>query len=95
MKRNSISLLVLLALGLLLSCARTPRQLVFEKPGTPMMDLASERGRNSTVRVVSWVGSGIGKGSSFFVDTDKIATNIHVIAHSGPVFVKFPNKEKN
>ena len=50
-----------------------------------MMDLASERGRTSTVHVVSWVGSGIGKGNSFFLDTDKIATNIHVIAHSGPV----------
>ena len=38
MKRNNTSLLILLALGLLLSCARTPRQLVFEKPGTPMKE---------------------------------------------------------
>ena len=30
MKRNSISLLILLALGLLRSCAQTPRQLVFK-----------------------------------------------------------------
>ena len=26
---------------------------------------------------------------------DKIATNIHVIAHAGPVSVKSPNKEKD
>lgn len=43
MRQNSKSLLVLLALSLLLSCARTPQQLVSEKPVAPTVELASEK----------------------------------------------------
>ena len=32
-------------------------------------------------------------GSGFFVDEDKIATNIHNVAWSGPVFVKLSDKK--
>ena len=32
-------------------------------------------------------------GSGFFVDIDKIATNIHVVASPGPVFVKLTDRE--
>ncbi|MCY3743721.1 MAG: tetratricopeptide repeat protein [Candidatus Poribacteria bacterium] len=58
-------------------------------------DLASEEGRASTVRVMRWNGtlSGFFYGSGFFVDIDKIATNIHVVASPGPVFVKLTDRE--
>ncbi|MYA99900.1 tetratricopeptide repeat protein [Candidatus Poribacteria bacterium] len=58
-------------------------------------DLASEEGRASTVRVMRWseTSSDFFYGSGFFVDMDKIATNIHVVASPGPVFVKLPDRE--
>ena len=61
----------------------------------PKMDLASEEGRASTVRVMRWseTSSGFFYGSGFFVDIDKIATNIHVVASPGPVFVKLTDRE--
>lgn len=57
-------------------------------------DLASEEGRASTVRVMRWsnTSNGFFYGSGFFVDIDKIATNIHVVASPGPVFVKLPDR---
>ena len=91
MKQNSKSLLVLLTLGLLLSCARTPQQLVSEKPVAPIDALTLEKIRDSIVRIESENASGTG----FFVSPDKIATNSHVVAHSGPIYVKSPDKEKN
>ena len=62
---------------------------------TPTTDLESEEGRASTVRVMRWSGtsSGFFYGSGFFVDMDKIATNIHVVASPGPVFVKLTDQE--
>ena len=58
-------------------------------------DLASEEGRASTVRVMRWsnTSNGFFYGSGFFVDIDKIATNIHVVASPGPIFVKLPDRE--
>ena len=90
MKQNSKSLLVLLTLGLLLSCARTPQQLVSEKPVAPIDALTLEKIRDSIVRIESENASGTG----FFVSPDKIATNSHVVAHSGPIYVKSPDKEE-
>ena len=52
--------------------------------------LESEKGREYTVRVVKRMQShlsGFGSSSGFFVDRDKIVTNIHVAALPGPVFV--------
>ena len=54
-------------------------------------DLASEKVKNSTVHVMSWAGD-FYSGSGFFVDEDRIATNIHVVAQPGPVFVKLRAK---
>ena len=61
----------------------------------PATDLASEEGRASTVRVMRWKGtsSGFSYGSGFFVDMDKIATNIHVVASPGPIFAKLPDRD--
>ena len=61
----------------------------------PTTDLGSEEGRASTVRVMRWshTSNVFFYGSGFFVDMDKIATNIHVVASPGPVFVKLPDRE--
>ena len=91
MKRNINSLLILLTLGLFLSCARAPQQLVSEKPITPTVDLTWKKIRNSIVLIENENASGTG----FFVAPDKIATNIHVVAHAGPVFVKTLDRKKN
>ena len=93
MKQNGKSLLVLLTLGLLFSCVRTPQQLVSEKPEVLIIDGTSEKLKDSVVRVVGLLGTKIQKGSGFFVGPDKIATNIHVVAHPGPIFVKLIDME--
>ena len=91
MKQNIKFLLVLLTLGLLISCAQTPQQVVSEKPIVPPIDLASETIRDSIVLIESKNASGTG----FFVAPDKIATNTHVVAHIGSVSIKSPDKEKD
>ena len=88
MKQNNKFLFIFFALGLLLSCARTPQQLVSEKPEVLIVDGTSEKLKDSVVRIVGLLGTKIHKGSGFFVGPDKIATNIHVVAHPGPIFVK-------
>ncbi len=93
MKQNGKSLLVLLTLGLLFSCARTPQQLVSEKPEVLIVDGTSEKVKDSVVRVVGLLGTKIHNGSGFFVGPDRIATNIHVVAHPGPIFVKLVDTE--
>ena len=90
-KQNSKFLLVFLALGFLFACARAPQQLVSEKPVAPVVDLTSEKIRDSIVLIESEKQSGAG----FFVALDMIATNIHSVAHPGPAFVKSPDKEKD
>lgn len=91
MKQNIKFLLVLLTLGLLISCAQTPQQLISEKPVAPVVDLTSEKIRDSIVLIESENTSGTG----FFVAPDKIATNTHVVAHAGPVFVRSSDGEKS
>ena len=93
MKTNKKSLLSVLALVILFSCTRAPQHLVSEKPVASIKDLASEKIKNSTVRVVGWLGTKISIGSGFFVARDKIATNIHIVAHPGPIFAKLVNNE--
>ena len=91
MKQNIKFLLVLLTLGFFFSCARAPQQLVSEKPVAPVVDLASEKIRDSIV----WIESETASGTGFFIAPDMIATNTHVVAHIGSVSVKSPDKGKN
>ena len=94
MKRFSKFLLSFLALGLMLSCARTPHRIelhpVYAVPrGTPMgpglplgvvEGLDTEKVKASTVRVVYGEGDSTMIGSGFFVANDKVVTNIHGLA---------------
>ncbi len=80
MKVSRISLLSLLTLAVLFSCARAPQQIV---------EVPEEKGGFTVVRVEGRYGA----ASGFFVAPDKIATNIHVVAHPGPVFIKSPDKK--
>ena len=93
MKQHNTYLLVLLALSLLLFGARTPQQLVAKKPEAPIVSGTSEKLKDAVVRVVGLLGTKIYNGSGFFVGPDKIATNIHVVAHPGPIFVKLVDRE--
>ena len=81
MKTSRISLLSLLTLAVLFSCARVPQQIV---------EVPEEKSGFTVVRVEGRHGA----ASGFFVEPDKIATNIHVVAHLGPVFIKSPDKKK-
>ncbi|MDE0085462.1 MAG: trypsin-like peptidase domain-containing protein, partial [Candidatus Poribacteria bacterium] len=66
-----------------------------EDADTSTARIESKKGRASTVHLMGWnrVSSEISSGSGFFVDKDKIATNIHVVARPGPIFVKLMDKE--
>ena len=68
---------------------------ISEAADAPTAHIEPYVGSTSTVHVAGWTGvsSGFFNGSGFFVDTDKIATNIHVVARPGPVFVKLKDKE--
>ena len=93
MKHTSKFLSVLLALALFLSCARPHQQLVSKRPEAPIVSVTSKKLEDSVVRVVGLLGTKIHIGSGFFVARDKIVTNIHVVAHPGPIFVKLVNTE--
>ena len=94
MKHISKFLLGFLALGVILSCARTPQRIelppVYAIPrGTPMgpgktlsvaEGLDTEKVKASTVRVVYGEGDSTMISSGFFVTHNKIATNVHVVA---------------
>jgi tetratricopeptide (TPR) repeat protein len=81
MKRHRIFLLSLLTLAVLFSCARVPQKIV---------EVPEERSGFTVIRVEGRHGA----ASGFFVAPDKIATNIHVVAHPGPVFIKSADKKK-
>ena len=91
MKQNSKFLFLFLVLSLFISCAQAPQQLVSEKPAAPVVDLTSKKIRDSIVLIESETASGTG----FFIAPDMIATNTHIIAHTGSVSVKSLDKEKN
>ncbi len=65
---------------------QAPQQIAAEIP-------ASEKARNSIVRLVMWKSGGMGIGSGFFVQRDKIVTNLHVIAGGNLVFGKLVDEE--
>ena len=87
-KNVSKTTLVLLTLNLIFSCAQVPHQRGPKAPGVPIEDLVSQKARRSSVCIMTWKGTKIGYGSGFFVGTDLIATNIHVVAYPGPIFAK-------
>ncbi|RKU08352.1 hypothetical protein C6501_16620 [Candidatus Poribacteria bacterium] len=94
MKCSIKSLLILLVtLGFILSCAQAPQQ-VAENTLAPTENLAIKKAEGSTVLLVSRNGKSEPLGSGFFVDRDKIATNIHVVAQPGPIFAKLNDNEK-
>ena len=90
MKTNRTVFLIFLALGFLLFCARVPQQGVAKKLNAPTTDVSSEKIRDSVVLIENEIGI----GSGFFVERDKIATNIHVVARPGRIFVKSPDNNK-
>ena len=81
MKTNRISLLSLLILAVLFSCARVPQKII---------EVPEERSSFTVIRVEGRYGA----ASGFFVEPDKIATNIHVVAHPGPVFIKSADEKE-
>ena len=58
----------------------------------PVADVEFEEAINSIVRVVGW-DDNFYFGSGFFVAEDKIATNIHVVSQTGPLFVTLGSEE--
>ena len=71
MRHNRKFLFGLLVLAFLLGCTQTPEQ----------------RAKDATVLIIAANAEGyIGSGSGFFVEPDKIATNIHVVAGAKIVF---------
>ena len=94
MKYSIKSLFILLVIfGFILSCAQAPQQ-VAENTLAPTENLAIKKAEGSTVLLVSRNGKSEPLGSGFFVDKDKIATNIHVVAQPGPIFAKLSDKEQ-
>ena len=81
MKASGISLLSLLTLTVLFSCARAPQQSIEIFERSVDFTLVRVEGRS-------------GAATGFFVALDKIATNIHVVAHPGPVFIKSADKKR-
>ena len=64
-----------------------------KKLPTLTAELASEKGKASVVRITGGNLMKIGAGSGFFVQPDKIVTNLHVIARPGPIFTKLSDDE--
>lgn len=82
-------------LGVLFSCTRAP-QLIVEDLSASKIRLASERAKDSIVqvRLVRKSGKLAGLGSGFFVEPDKVATNLHNITRENLlVFIKLAGKE--
>ena len=93
MKHIRKSLLSFFALVILVSCARVPQQDVSERLPTLTADLAAQKGKASVVRIAGGNFVRVDAGSGFFVQPDKIVTNLHVIARPGPIFAKLGDEE--
>ena len=99
MKYNKKCLFCLFVLVIFLLGARASQQNPSEKLPTLTADTAAEKGKASVVRITS--GSlpksinwwSIGAGSGFFVEPDKIVTNMHVVSSPGVIFAKLSDSE--
>ena len=80
------SLGFLVTLCLLFSCARPPQQVIETSQGV------SKSGSTRDFTVIRMEGE-FGVASGFFVDQDKIATNIHVAAYPGVIFARSPDQK--
>ena len=99
MRHNTRFLLCFLVLGLFLSLSDTavyPQETAKEAEQLTETDLCIDNAKESTVRLVGLRSGGIRTGGTgFFVASDKIATNFHVVAATtiGPIFAKLGHKE--
>ena len=92
MRHYTKFLLCFLVLGLFLSVSYAQETAEnAEKPTET--DLISDKAKESTVRIIGGNFSVLGVGSGFFVDKDKIVTNIHVVSQPGLYFAKLVDKE--
>ena len=92
MRHNTKFLFCFLMLGLLLSLSYA--QETSEKAEQPTeIDIISDKAKESIVHLVGGNFSIAGVGTGFFVDRDKIVTNIHVVAASGLHTAKLINSE--
>lgn len=93
MKHSSKYLCGFFLLVFLFSCARLSKQEIAETLPTLTVDRAAEKGKASVVRITGGDLTRIGAGSGFFVQPDKVVTNLHVIARPGPIFAKLSDDE--
>ena len=92
MRHNTKFLFSFLILELLLSFSYA-QETAEEAEQLMKTDLISDKVEESTVRIVSGNFSIAGIGTGFFVDRDKIVTNIHVVAVPGLYSAKLINSE--
>ena len=93
MKHNRKYIFGLFALMFLCTAAAVSQENVAEKLPTLTPDLVAEKGKASIVRITGGNLVRVGAGSGFFVQPDKIVTNLHVISRPGPIFAKLSDDE--
>ena len=93
MKHAKKYLLSLFVLVFIFACAPIPDLDVSENLPTLTVDQAAEKGKTSVVRIAGGNFVRVGAGSGFFIEPDKIVTNLHVIARPGPIFAKLSDDE--
>ena len=102
MQHGRKGLLSLFIFVFLFSCTKTEQQITSEKQNLPILtaDTVTQKGKASVVRITggslftdrrNWWN--IGAGSGFFVEPDKIVTNMHVVATPGIIFAKLSDDE--